>query len=250
MSAKKPLIGITCNYDQRDGWGKSTDLIVAGQDGNYVASDYANSLVKAGATPVLIPQLTNFEDLLPLLEILDGVLVSGGHDVNPGLYNEFPKAWCGPYVPARDDQDVAISKYAMERDLPMLGICRGIQIINVACGGTLYQDVEKDGGFEHHSGSMYLFPRNHAWHTVTVAEDSILRGVFGKETVSVNSYHHQAVKAPGEGVRVTAVSSDGVSEGIEIAGKKFAVGVQWHPEMMYDSDEQLKLFKAFVGACR
>ena len=247
MSSKKPLIGITCNYDSREGWAATTGLITDGQDGNYIASDYVYSVEKAGGIPVLIPQCMDFEHLKPLLELLDGVLISGGHDVGPENYNTFPKGYCGTISPARDAQDIFVTRYALEHDLPMLGICRGIQIINVAAGGTLYQDLEKEGGFEHHFGDKY--PRNYAWHAVSLSEDSALRGIYDKDVVGVNSFHHQAVRDPAPGVKVTAHSSDGVIEGIELEGRRFAIAVQWHPEMMYDSDEQLKLFQAFVEAC-
>lgn len=248
MSSKKPLIGITCNYDQQDGWGASTGLIVSGQDGSYVASDYVYALEKAGATPVLIPQCADFESLKPLLELLDGVLVSGGHDVGPEHYNAFPKGYCGKISPRRDAQDLAVARYALKSGLPLLGICRGVQILNVAAGGTLYQDLEKEGNFENHFGDKY--PRNYPWHSISLAEGSALKKIFGKETLKVNSFHHQAVRDTVPGVKTAAVSSDGVIEAIEVGDHKFAVGVQWHPEMMFDSEEQMRLFRAFVEACR
>lgn len=245
---KKPLIGITCNYDEREGWGASTGLIVAGQDGVYLASDYVYILEKAGATPVLLPQCSDFENLKPLLDLLDGILVSGGHDVGPERYNTFPKPYCGTVSYRRDTQDLAVTRYMLDRDKPLLGICRGIQILNVAQGGTLYQDLEKEGGFEHHFGDKY--PRNVGWHKVSLAEGSLLRRAYGAEEISVNSFHHQAVRDPGTGVTISARSSDGVPEAIEVEGHTFAVGVQWHPEMMFDSSEQRKLLQAFVDACR
>lgn len=243
----KPLIGITCNYDYQDTVGIASGMGIVGQDWNYVTGDYVYALEKAGAAVALIPRVTNFEDVKPLLDKLDGVLVSGGHDVGPMCYNETVKDYLGTVIPQRDESDLAIARYAMlERKIPTLGICRGIQVLNVACGGTLYQDIGKEGGFGHHFGSQ--FPRNTGWHTVDLAEGSLLAAAYGTKTVSVNSYHHQAVRNPGNGVTITAYSADGVPEGIEIAGNPFAVGVQWHPEMMYDSDEQLKIFKAFVAA--
>jgi len=245
---KKPLIGITCNYDEREGWGASTGLIVAGQDGVYLANDYVYSLEKAGATPVLIPQCKDFENVKPLLAMLDGVLVSGGHDVGPERYNTFPKPYCGTVSSRRDACDLAVTHYALEAGIPLLGICRGTQILNVAMGGTLYQDLEKEGNFEYHFGDKY--PRNMGWHKVALAEGSLLRQIYGADQIAVNSFHHQAVRDPGQGVEIVARSTDGVPEAIEVKGQKFAVGVQWHPEMMFDSDEQFKLLQAFTAACR
>ncbi|MEA4933259.1 MAG: gamma-glutamyl-gamma-aminobutyrate hydrolase family protein [Lawsonibacter sp.] len=242
-----PLIGITCNYDYRDAVGIASGMGIVGQDWNFVAQDYVNAIEKANGTPILIPLYQNFEDLRPLLDKLDGVLISGGHDVGPEHYNQRAKH-CGTIIPMRDAQDIAISKYVADHtEKSLLGICRGIQILNVALGGTLYQDVEKEGGFEHHFGDIY--PRNYPWHSIRFSSGSALEAAFGKEEIRVNSFHHQAVCATGRDVKVTATSADGVPEGIELANKPFVVGVQWHPEMMFDSEEQMKLFRAFVDSC-
>ena len=204
-------------------------------------------LEKAGAITVLLPQYGELEAAKPVLEQLDGVLISGGHDVGPERYGSVPKGYCRTIMPMRDEQDIAISRYfMMEKKKPILGICRGIQIMNVACGGTLYQDLEKEGGFEHHFGDKY--PRNVAWHKVSIAKDSILEKTYGNREIRVNSFHHQAIKDAGENVRTTAWSEDRVPEAMELEDHPFAVAVQWHPEMMYDSSEQMKLLQAFVKA--
>jgi len=245
----KPLIGITCNYDYRETVGLCSGMGISGQDWNFVSGDYVYYVEKAGGIPVLIPQCEDFGDVKQLLGHLDGVLISGGHDVGPEQYNTFTKGYCGTIMPMRDAQDISLTRYmTFERDKPVLGICRGIEIMNVAFGGTLYQDLEKDGGFEHHFGDKY--PRNIAWHKVSLSQESLLASIYQADEIAVNSFHHQAVWQPGENVRITAHSSDGVPEGIELTGHKFVVGVQWHPEMMFDSAEQLKLMSAFVTACR
>ena len=249
MSRNKPLIGVTCNYDYRDGLGVASGVGAVGQDWNYVAGDYVYILEKAGALPVLIPQYKNIEDAIALLEQLDGVLISGGHDVGPTNYGAFPKPYCGMVVAMRDTQDLAVTKWALENGKPLFGICRGIQILNVATGGTLYQDLEIEGGFEHHhDGEKH--PRNTPWHPVSFGDEATLKDIYGKDQVLVNSYHHQAVREPGKDVNVIATSCDGVTEAIKVEGKSFAMAVQWHPEMMFDSEEQLKVIKAFVDACR
>lgn len=136
----------------------------------------------------------------------------------------------------------------MEHDKPILGICRGIQIMNVAFGGTLFQDVGKQcNGYVHFNTS---YPRNTAWHSNRLAPGSLLEKIYGKTEIMTNSYHHQAMDKPGEGVVATAWSEEGIIEGMEVPGRKFVVAVQWHPEMMFDSEEQYKLFDAFVEACK
>lgn len=246
----KPLIGITCNYDYRDTIGIASGMGNAGQDRNFLAGDYIYGIERAGGIPVIIPQYESFEDAKALLDRLDGIIISGGHDVGPENYGAFPKGYCGIIMPKRDAQDIAVVRYMLlEKKKPLLGICRGIQAVNVACGGTLYQDLEKEGGFEPHSGDKY--PRNVGWHSVSLDESSRLHKIYGSAELRVNSFHHQAVKEPGKGFRITAYSSDGVPEAIEYEGESFGVAVQWHPEAMYDSKEQRKLLRALVEAsCR
>ena len=129
------MIGVTCNFDYRDAVGMVSGMGITGQDWDFVSGDYVYILEKAGAIPVLIPQYGDLEAAKPFLEQLDGVLISGGHDVGPERYGAFPKGYCGTIMPMRDEQDIAISRYfMMEKKKPILGICRGIQIMNVACG--------------------------------------------------------------------------------------------------------------------
>ncbi len=246
---KKPLIGITVNYNYADHVGRTCGLGILGQDFNYVAGDYVKAIEKAGGIPMLIPQTYDFENLKPLLDLCDGVLVSGGHDVDPMRYGQ-RNLYSGEIAIERDEQDIFVTQYCSQNpDMPILGICRGIQIMNVAYGGTLIQDIEKQvpGGY-HHFGDSY--PRNVGWHSVDFSEGCMLEGIYGKKKIMTNSYHHQSVDKPGEGVVITGYSEEGVVESFEKAGHKFVVAVQWHPEMMYDSEEQGKLFKAFVDACK
>ena len=246
---KKPVIGITCNYDYKDEVGMVSDMGTPGQDWNFVAGDYVYILEKAGAVPVIIPQYENPQNVKSILECLDGVVITGGHDVDPVCYGEFPKEYCVRVMPKRDRQDIEIANYfLLEKKKPVLGICRGIQIINVACGGTLYQDLVREGGFESHSGSRY--PRNEGWHRVDFEPRSRFADIFGKSSVMVNSYHHQGVRLPGKGCEIKGKSEDGVPEAIEVMNHPFALAVQWHPEMMFDSEEQVKLLAAFVDAAK
>ena len=244
----KPVIGVTCNYDTSDSFGIANGVGTAGQDWNYVAGDYAYALEKAGAIPVLLPHLKDMAVLVPFLDTLDGLLVTGGHDVDPRNYNTRMSGKCGRVIPERDEMDLFLTRYAYDHKKPLLGICRGIQIMNVAFGGTLYQDLESEGPYQHHF--MDNSPRQYPVHKDTLERGSLLAKIYGKTEIQVNSYHHQAVKTPGENVTVTARSEDGVIEGIEVSGgNPFTVGVQWHPEMMYTSEEQAKIFRAFTAAC-
>ena len=245
---KKPLIGITCNFDRCDAIGITTGLGVPGQDWNYLAGDYVRFVEQAGGVPVIIPQLEGPDALAPLLDRLDGILISGGNDIGPERYGDRLSRFCGAVAPARDSQDIWSARYmACTRGRPVLGICRGMQILNVMAGGTLYQDVEHEGGFAHHFGRSY--PRNVGWHTVALERGSLLLEIYGDGTLQVNSFHHQAVNVLGSGVTAAARSADGVVEAIELPEYGFAVGVQWHPEMMYDTPRQGLLARAFIRAC-
>ena len=246
---KKPVIGITCNYDYKDEVGMISHMGITGQKWHFVADNYIHSVEQAGGIPVLIPICDDMETVKEMVARMDGVLISGGHDVNPEEYGERVKGYTGTIMPMRDRQDIELTKYVLnETDKPLLAICRGVQILNVACGGDLYQDLEKEGGFEHHFTDMY--PLNYPTHSVQVEEGSRLREIFGAEQIRVNSFHHQAVKRVAENFAVTAKSADGVVEAIEWEDDRFAVGIQWHPEMMFDSDEQQAVFRALIQSCK
>lgn len=245
----KPVIGITCNYDIKDEVGLVSHMGIAGQKWHFIADNYIDCVERAGGIPVLIPICANIETVKQMVSRMDGILISGGHDVNPQEYGQNAKGYCGTIIPARDRQDVELTKYVLnETDKPILGICRGIQIMNVATGGTLYQDLEIEGGFQHHFTDMY--PLNAITHEVTIKSGTRIHSIYGKEEIGVNSFHHQAVKDLGEGFTATAVSVDGVTEAIEMEGSRFVAATQWHPEMMYDSEEQFQIFQAFVDACK
>lgn len=244
----KPVIGITCNFDEKDEIGIVSHMGCVGQKWHFLADNYIASIEKAGGIPVMIPICESIETAKEMVSRMDGILISGGHDVDPRRYGQRTKSYCGTIMPKRDGQDIELVKYLLnETEKPILGVCRGIQVLNVAAGGTLYQDLEREGKFEHHF--MEIYPMNYISHEITIKEGSKVRDIFGKEELGVNSFHHQAVRNPGDGFTVTAVSGDGVTEAIEKDGSRFVVGVQWHPEMMYDSTEQQKIFQALVDAC-
>ncbi|WP_027634001.1 gamma-glutamyl-gamma-aminobutyrate hydrolase family protein [Clostridium hydrogeniformans] len=215
-----------------------------GYERAYVNDDYVKSVIKAGGIPVILPLIKDEEDIKAQLEMVDGIIMSGGHDVNPLLYGEEPSQKLGGILPKRDDFDMKLIKVAMEMKKPLLGICRGHQILNVANGGTLYQDLSFiDGCYvKHNQGSLPSI----ATHTVNMKEGTKLRGILGEET-HINSFHHLAIKDVAEGFIPCAFAKDGVVEAIEKVGEEFIMGIQWHPEMMSGESENMALiFKRLI----
>lgn len=232
-----PTIGITIAYDHR-----RAEL-------HALRQDYVRAVEKAGGLPVVLAPVS--EALIePMLDALDGLILSGGSDVDPALYGEQPHPKLGRVVRERDDFELALTRKALSRDLPILAICRGHQVLNVAMGGTLIQDIASqwEGGAAHDSDS-----RRERWlraHEVGILPGTRVREILGKDTVTVNSFHHQAVKALGEGLVVSALSSDDrLVEAIEKPSASFVLGVQWHPESFWNqSDSFQPLFEALVRA--
>ena len=244
---KKPLIGITCNFLSDISGMVQAGIAAPGQSWHLLADDYIRSVRAADGVPVILPTDEIFDRALPLVQALDGIVLSGGPDVTPALYNERIGLRCGPLDPDRDRFELALARYALEKDLPLLGICLGIQIMNVALGGTLYQDLSS-AGYELHT--ILTNTRNVPPHGVAVVDGTPLKDVFGETSVAVNSFHHQGVRDIPAGLEPAARSEDNLTEALYVPGKRFALAVQWHPEMMYDSAQQAKIFRAFVDVCR
>ncbi len=216
---------------------------------------YVRVLTDAGAVPWLIPLLTGDEDTLrAVYDRTDGVFLTGGVDVDPATYGEEPHELCGKTDAARDWTELRLIRWAMQDQKPILGVCRGIQVLNVAAGGTLYQDVEAQfqGGMKHdYFPPSDGYQRDSIIHDATIAPDSRLEQILGLKNVSVNSMHHQGIKTLAPGFQPTAYAPDGLIEGIEGSGEWFLVGVQWHPEELVDGRPDMKrLFSAFVDAAR
>lgn len=192
-----------------------------------VVDAYCERVAQAGGIPV---HLVRRAPLADLLDRLDGLLIAGGGDVDPRRYGSTPGPHSTDLDPDRDRYEVELILGALDRGLAVLGICRGIQVLNVALGGTLVADLPRDSGQAH---SFDRYPAHHPAHRVTVQRGSRVHAMIG-ESLWVNSFHHQAVAEPGTGVTVVARADDGVVEAIEVAGSD-AIGVQWHPEMMREA---------------
>jgi putative glutamine amidotransferase len=217
-----------------------------GMERAYVNYDYVQAITMAGAVPILLPVISDEQSIRKQIELVDGLLLSGGCDINPLCYNEEPCKELGFILPEVDEHQLAIVRIATELGKPMLGICRGIQILNVAFGGTLYQDVlQVPTTIKHTQRTQRHVPG----HTVNIVQDTIMSSIFNKTAILTNSFHHQAVKNVAPGFIVNARSEDGVIEGIERPGDVFTLGVQWHPEMMAGKyPDMLKLFRKFIAA--
>lgn len=243
----KAIIGISINSLRDISQNDVGQIGVEGQDWQLVAADYIRAIERNGGLPILIPNVKNMEDMSLVLDKLDGLLLSGGHDVNPRTYKERNSGKAGNFDNIRDHQEIFMTEYALEKDIPILGICRGLQVLNVTLGGTIHQDLPSAGFFAH---SMSNSLRNEPSHSLKILEDSPLYEIFKRDEIWTNSYHHQGINELGKGLKVAALSEEGLIESVYLDGKKFALGVQWHPEMMYDNEEMNLIFKKFINACK
>ncbi len=215
---------------------------VTGEEGVAVdhfmaATAYVKAVHRAGAIPLVLP-VVDPDDVDGLLDAVDAVVITGGCDVDPASYGSEPVAELGPVDPRRDASDLAIARAVVARDVPTLAVCRGIQIVNVALGGTLDQHVD-----EH----MRLDQYNQDAHPVTIQAGSRLAAIVGTESLGVNTLHHQVLDTLGTRVRAVAHNQHGHVEGIEIDGADNVLGVQWHPEFLRHRPEHLALFTQLVA---
>lgn len=238
--SRPPLIGVT------------TSITVGKQpERAYVNSAYLAAIQMAGGVPVPVTPQLDARSQQELLAILDGFLLTGGGDLDPAAFNEPPHPTLYEVAPARDRLEIALVHHAMESRKPLLAVCRGIQVLNVALGGTLFQDVASDPGSEiQHQQDKDDTPRNEPTHPVKVVAGSRLAQVLGTTDLRVNSMHHQAVKAVGRGLVPVAFAPDMVIEGVELEEPdRFVLGVQWHPEELTDREPSARrLFGALVAA--
>lgn len=240
---RAPVIGILANI-----------LIVdsapfSGMERASVTSDYVSAVEAAGGIPVLIPVVGSPATIRRQVALVDGVLATGGYDPDPLLWGEQPNRRIEFVFPEVDQHQIAAVRLATELGKPLLGICRGLQIINVAFGGTLYQDLSliPNSFIQHYQKS----PKYAHGHTVSLVKDSLLAGIFRTEVVSTNSFHHLAVRDVAPGFVVSAYAPDGVIEAIERTTGSPVMAVQWHPEMMYAKHpEMLAIFSKFIDTMK
>jgi putative glutamine amidotransferase len=214
---------------------------------------YVNALRSVGAVPWVIPLLPDDPDTLEeIFQRLDAVFLTGGVDVDPSRYGETKQEFCGATDPARDAVELFYVRRALAEHKPVFAVCRGIQIVNVACGGSLYQDVTRQvpEAIKHDYFPTRENPsRNYLAHEVAVRPGSRLGGILGSERLRVNSMHHQAIKELAPGLVASAFAPDGVIEGVEGTNGHYLVAVQWHPEELADTDPaQRRLFTTFIDA--
>ena len=237
----KPLIGITSNIETRT--SNSFD-----REFNDLNTSYIKAVLSAGGVPVIIPNGLKEDDLIALVNGLDGFLFSGGVDVDPSYYDMKDDGTLGKVTPARDATEIMLIKYLMNNShKPIMGICRGLQIINVASGGTLIMDLPSAGKNRH---SFVEKQRFEFTHEIVVKDDTRLKKLL-KDENRVNSFHHQAIDKLGKGLIVSAYSKeDNVIEAIEAADNRYLLAVQWHPEELIDNAKHFALFAELIRQCK
>ncbi len=228
------VIGITCSFNDK-------------RQVSSLGANYSRAILLAGGIPVILPSLP--PEVVPaLLDQIQGVVLSGGGDIDPFILGEDPHPAISEVEPARDAFELALTRQAMERDLPLLGICRGAQVLAIAGGGRLQQHLEPDapGRIQH----MQSAPRSHPSHRIRILEGTCLSLLAGTQEMRVNSFHHQAVQVVGAGFRVAALAPDGVIEAIENPSYKFLLGLQWHLEAHVESCPlNMRILRRFMAAC-
>lgn len=234
----KPYIGVLPLYDDK-------------LESYWMLPGYMKGIEEAGGIPVMLPLTADETIIASLAEKFDGFLFTGGHDVNPRLYGEEKSPLCNEICHDRDALEYALLQRVVKMDKPIFGICRGIQMLNVALGGTLYQDLPAELKAPVQIGHAQPKPYDRPVHRVTVEAGSPLHRIMGADALMVNSSHHQGIKRLSPHLKPMACADDGLIEAVYMPDKKFVMAVQWHPEFMYPSDAlQFRLFAEFVSHCK
>ncbi len=230
--ARKPVIGITMAH--------CTEELQT-----FPREFYIRCIKRSGGNPLLVPPVASLEEGETVLAVLDGLLLSGGGDISPYLLGERPQPGIRNCVPERDRGELFLAEKAMAMGMPLLGICKGIQVMAAAVGGMIAQDLDNSGRLEHSQKA----PRHCPWHEVEL-RPSRLAQIVGCGSLAVNSFHHQAVSQLPDGFVLSALAPDGVIEGMEKASAGFCIGVQWHPESMEEEEHSLRLFAEFIKSAQ
>lgn len=244
---KKPIIGISLGSSILPSTlfgGPETE-----EDNTWqlTTNNFIQLAFKAGGNPLMLAVIDDENTAKDLWDRLDGIILSGGPDVNPVNYNERNGGKLSMIDNHRDKYELALAKYAIEKDLPILAICRGLQVLNISLGGSVHQDLEEKG-YENHS--LHNARRREGSHFVNLKKDNPLYDIVGEEKIWVNSYHHQGINKLGKGLKAVGFSEDEVIEAAYMPEKKFVLGLQWHPEYMYDNEITKKIAKSFIEACQ
>jgi putative glutamine amidotransferase len=241
---RRPLIGIT-SFETK--YSEPPHLPIFALNRRYVMAIEA-----AGGAPLMLPPGLSDDSLHVTFDRLDGLLLSGGGDIDPVCYGEAPHSATREISADRDRMELALARWTVNEDKPVFAICRGIQVLNVALGGSLVQHIptQVDGALQHTFEPTQV-ARDHIAHSVQIESGTCLREVMGVDRAGANSWHHQSIKQVAPSLRVTAHAPDGVIEAVELPAHRFAIGVQWHPEWLYDDQpEMMRLFEALVQAAR
>ncbi len=232
---KKALIGVPALYDEH-------------YESTWMIPKYTKAIEEAGGIAVILPLSKDKEVLKQSLLRLDGLMLAGGNDVNSALYNEEAHEKAGKASDIRDFVEAYLLEEAIELDIPVFAICRGLQLLNVVLGGSLYQDLASQFDTTiNHRNKPAEFPYV---HDIKIVENTLLSSLLNKEKIKINSFHHQAIKYLAKDLQVCAIAEDNIIEAVSMPTKKFILAVQWHPEYAFEFDsDNLALFRAFVAAC-
>lgn len=240
-TTRKPLIGCTT---YRKASGESPPIDVLG-----LMPSYLEAVVAAGGIPVMIPLGLSDEDLRTAIQQMDGILLPGGGDIEPSIYQGQGHPTVAGIDADRDRVEITVARTAVHQQKPLLAICRGLQVLNVALGGSLWEDVELLMPQAMHHEHVHSHPRNYLAHNVTIEPDSLLAKQLGMTETAVNSLHHQGIRRLANDLRATAVAPDDLIEAVEVINHPFALGVQWHPEnLIHSAPHMLGLFRGLVEA--
>lgn len=246
----KPVILITSYHVGKDELNPKKVRGKEEQDISICTSDYINAVMLSGGVPLVMPNIEGDDNIDELIGIADGILFSGGEDVHPGYFNEGIMVDNLVISERRDKFEMKLAEKVLPLDIPLLGICRGMQLLNIAAGGSIYQDIGK----QYETGIRHSNPQSSKAdiiHKVKFEERTKLHDLYGKPLMEVNSFHHQAVKELAPVFKASAYSEDGLLEAYELEGDRFLLGLQWHPEMLFEKyPEELVIFKSFVENAR